>query len=83
MTGYANYQDPRLQPPEEPERERCGDCAYYKDVPHTQQASGLRHFSGACVYDVFKANTFKQLAKADLVEVDPTDEPCRDYKEDK
>ena len=80
MTGYANYQDPRLQPPEEPERERCGDCAYYKDVPRTQQASGLRHFSGACVYDVFKAKTLGDLSAASLIEVDPRDEPCSDFE---
>lgn len=81
--GYKNYQDPRLQPPEEPERETCGDCAYYREVSHTQGANGLTHCIGVCTFEVFQADTFKELASAELVEVDPADEPCSDYKEEK
>ena len=61
----------------------CGDCAYYREVTQVQGANKFVHCIGVCIFDVFQANTFKELAKADLVEVDPTDEPCRDYKEDK
>lgn len=81
--GYKDYDDPRLQPPEEPEGPTCGDCTYYREVTQVQGANGLRHCIGVCIFDVFQADTFKELDKADLVEVDPTDEPCRDYKEDK
>lgn len=81
--GYSSYQDPRLQPPEEPEQETCGDCTYYREVCSYQPANKMKHCIGVCIYEVFQADTFEQLAKADLVEVDPTDEPCKDYKEDK
>lgn len=81
--GYKSYQDPRLQPPEEPEQETCGDCDYYRDVCNKQKSNGLTHCVGVCIYEVFQADTFEQLAKADLVEVDPTDEPCCDFKGDK
>ena len=69
--GYASYQDPRLQPPEEPEQKSCGGCDYYRPFA-----------DGACVFEVFQADTFEQLAKADLIAVDPTGEPCRDYREE-
>lgn len=78
--GYKNYQYPRLQPPEEPERECCGDCDYYREVSQTQRANGLAHCIGCCVLEIFQASTFKKLAEAELVEVDPADEPCRDYR---
>ena len=81
--GYKDYDDPRLQPPEEPEGPTCGDCAYYREVTQVQGANKFIHCIGVCIFDVFQADTFKELDKADLVEVDPTDEPCRDYKEDK
>lgn len=81
--GYANYQDPRLLPPDELERETCGDCDYYREVESDQRANGVTHCIGVCVFEVFQADTFEQLAKADLVEVDPNDEPCTDFKEDK
>lgn len=81
--GYTSYQDPRLQPPEEPEQETCGDCDYYRDVCSKQKANGVTHCIGVCIYEVFQADTFEQLTKADLVEVDPTGEPCEDFKEDK
>lgn len=83
MCGYVNHQDPRLQPPEDPDRETCSDCIYYREATQTQGANGLIHFVGVCVFEVFQADTFKELAEAELVEVDPADEPCRDYKEDK
>lgn len=81
--GYKDYDDPRLQPPEEPEGPTCGDCAYYREVTQVQGANKFIHCIGVCIFDVFQADTFKELAKADLVEVDPTDEPCSDYKEEK
>lgn len=81
--GYKDYDDPRLQPPEEPEGPTCGDCAYYREVTQVQGANKFIHCIGACIFDVFQADTFKELAEAELVEVDPADEPCRDYKEDK
>lgn len=81
--GYRDYDDPRLQPPEEPEGPFCGDCAYYRDVTQMQGANKLIHCIGVCIFEVFQADTFKDLDKAELVEVDPADEPCRDYKEDK
>lgn len=81
--GYKDYDDPRLQPPEEPEGPTCGDCAYYREVTQVQGANKFIHCIGVCIFDVFQADTFKELAEAELVEVDPADEPCRDYKEDK
>lgn len=76
--GYANYQDPRLQPPEEPESDTCSDCAYYREVYCHQRSNGITHFIGVCIFEVANADN---LAEADLVEVDPEDEPCGDYKE--
>lgn len=81
--GYKNYQDPRLQPPEEPERETCGDCVYYREVTIVRRANGHVHTSGVCIFEVFQADTFAQLESAELIDVDPDDEPCRDYKEEK
>ena len=81
--GYKDYDDPRLQPPEEPEGPTCGDCAYYREVTQVQGANKFIHCIGVCIFDVFQADTFKELAEAELVEVDPADEPCRDYREDK
>lgn len=80
--GYANYQDPRLQPPPEPDLEKCGDCVYYREVYSKQKSNGMTHYIGVCVFDVFQADTFERLERADLTEVDPTEEPCRDFKED-
>ena len=76
--GYANYQDPRLQPPDEPERDTCSDCAYYREVYSHQGSNNLTHFIGVCIFEVANADN---LAGADLVEVDPEDEPCGDFKE--
>lgn len=81
--GYKDYDDPRLQPPEEPEGPTCDDCAYYREVTQVQGANKFIHCIGVCIFDVFQADTFKELAEAELVEVDPADEPCRGYKEDK
>ena len=78
--GYKNYQDPRLQPPPEPEGPLCGDCDYYRDVLKKQKSNGLTHSIGCCIFEVFQADTFEALAKADLIEVDPTEEPCTDYR---
>lgn len=83
IPGYMNYQDPRLQPPEEPERETCGDCDFYRDVCSKQKSNGIKHCIGVCVFEVFQAKTMADLTAADLVEVDPTDEPCIEFKEDK
>lgn len=76
--GYANYQDPKLQPPDEPERDTCSDCAYYREVYSHQRSNGITHFIGVCICEVVNAD---ELAGADLVEVDPEDEPCSDFKE--
>lgn len=80
--GYRDYDDPRLQPPEEPEGPTCGDCTYYRDVFVKRNSNGICHCLGVCVFEVFQADTFDKLATAELVEVDPSDEPCRDYKEE-
>lgn len=79
---YKNYQDPRLQPQPEPEGPFCGDCDYYRDVQNKQESNGLTHCIGVCIFEVFQANTFEELATANLVEVDPQDEPCTDYRGD-
>ena len=63
--------------------EKCGDCVYYRDVRNRQKANGITHLIGACIYEVFQADTFEELAKAELVEADPTEEPCQDFKGDK
>ena len=81
--GYRDYQDPRLQPSEDPEGDSCGTCAYYREVTKKQKANGLTHCVGACVFDIFHASTLAELASAELVEVDPTDEPCSDHEEDR
>ena len=79
---------PRYAPPtwtelREPETETCGNCAYYRDVCSKQGANGYTHCIGICIFEVFQADTFEELAKADPVEVSPTDESCTDYKESK
>ena len=81
--GYRDYDDPRLQPPEEPEVKTCLQCAFYREVYTGQRANGFVHCAGVCIFEVYEASTLGELAEADLVEVDPTDEPCRDYREDK
>lgn len=81
--GYTDYKDGRLQPPEEEERDCCGNCAYYRDAAHTQSASGMTHYIGVCIFDVFQANTFAELDKADVETVSPDDDPCEDYREEK
>ena len=63
--------------------EKCGDCVYYRDVRNRQKANGFTHLTGVCIYEVFQADTFEDLAKAALVEADPTEEPCQDFKGDK
>ena len=78
--GYRDYNDPRLQPPEE-ESLGCIDCAYYKDVTLTQPANGMMHSFGVCCYEVFQADTFAQLLDAELVGTGPSDRPCSDFKE--
>lgn len=80
-SGYRSYQDPRLQPPDEPERESCGSCAYYREANQTQDANGFVHCVGVCIFEVLQADTFKDLATTELVEADPAAEACRDYKE--
>lgn len=79
---------PRYAPPtwaelREPETETCGNCVYYRDVYSRQGANGYTHCIGICIFEVFQADTFAALAKADPVEVNPTDESCTDYKESK
>lgn len=81
--GYRDYDDPRLQPPEEPEGPTCGDCTYYREVFVKRAANGLVHCLGVCIFDVFQANTLKELAEAELSEVDAEDEPCEDFKEER
>ena len=66
-TGYATYQDPRLQPPTEPDVQTCGECAYYRDA-------------GTCVLEIFFAKTHEELRLAHLIEVDPDDEACVDFE---
>lgn len=61
------------EPPQEPEYPTCGECAYFRELGH----------KGACVFEIFQADTFERLAVADLAEADATDEPCRDFKEDR
>ena len=60
------------------ERDTCSDCAYYREVYSHQGSNNLTHFIGVCIFEVANADT---LAGADLVEVDPEDEPCGDFKE--
>lgn len=79
--GYANYQDPRLIPPEEPEGPFCRDCTYYREVTQVQGANGLTHIHCACVFEVFQADTFEELDKADIVTVDPWEEACDDFND--
>lgn len=79
---------PRYAPPtwaelRETETETCCNCAYYRDVYSKQGANGYTHCIGICIFEVFQADTFEELAKADPVEVNPTDESCTDYKESK
>ena len=81
--GYRDYDDPRLQPPEVPDGPSCGDCTYYREVFVKRAANGFVHCLGVCIFDVFEADTFAQLESAELIDVDPDDEPCRDYKEEK
>lgn len=81
--GYKDYGDPRLQPPEEEERDCCGTCAYYRDVARTQSANGLKHCVGVCVLEVFQADTFAELDRADVESTDPGEEPCENYREEK
>ena len=80
--GYTDYKDGRLQPPELPDPKACGNCEYYRDVAHTQSASGMTHYIAVCVKEVFDANgDLKRLAKAELETVDPDEEPCDEYLE--
>lgn len=70
--GYTSYQDPRLLPPDEVECERtCDTCAYYRE---------LYPRDGACVFEVFQADTFDELAHANLREVEPLGAPCEDWR---
>ena len=62
------------------ESETCADCAYYRDAINRQASNGLIHLIGVCVFEVFQADTFDELAKAALVEVDTSDEPCEDFR---
>lgn len=84
MSVYPVSVSDRTEPLDETEDMlRCGDCAYYREVTQVQGANKFVHCIGVCVFDVFQADTFDELAEAELVEVDPADEPCSDYKEDK
>lgn len=74
MVSVNPYTIPRYaEPPQEPEYPTCGECAYYREARH----------GGFCVFEIFQADTFERLAVADLAEADATDEPCRDFKEDR
>lgn len=81
-TGYENYQDPRLQPLDEPSGPTCSACCYYRDVWLGRQPNGLQHCVSVCVFEIFQADTFAELAKAEPVAVEPDMEACRDYKEE-
>lgn len=82
---------PRYAPPTQAELEEmfegyergCSRCAYYREVSQVQQANGLTHVVGACVLEIFQADTLKELARAELVEVWPNSAPCHDYRRDK
>ena len=78
--GYANYQDPRLQPRDEPEGKTCADCHYFKDVER-RLSKDTRECVGACVFDVFQADTFDKLYRAELLYMEPTEEPCTEFKD--
>lgn len=64
---------------EDEEDPGCRDCAYYKEVQVRQ--NGLTEYVGTCVYEAFQADTFDALKDAEIASADPTDEPCRDFKE--
>lgn len=49
------------------DNEKCGDCDYFCNERNKQKANGFTHLMGACVYEVFQADTFEELAKAELV----------------
>ena len=79
--GYENYRDPRLQPPEQPPVETCGDCCYYKELEHRLSRSVVLHI-GACVFEIFQADTFDELENSELDRsVSPHDEICKDFKQ--
>lgn len=81
--GYGSYQDPRLQPPQEPDGPTCGDCAYYREAHNRQYANDVTHYVCLCVFEVFQADTLEELSRADIVEIDPAEEPCSDFKEER
>lgn len=93
-TGYANYQDQRLQPMDEPEGKTCADCYYFKDVERVQRVPvevkedgitrkkyALKEYIGTCIYEVFQADTFEKLYRAEVLQTDPTEEACTDFKD--
>lgn len=80
-SGCATYQDSRLQPDRECKRETCGDCLCCKDVERRQ--NGMTEYLGACVFEVYQACTLRELYRAELMHVDPTDEACSDFRPDK
>lgn len=60
--------------------ETCQDCDYYKEVHSKQESNGFVHCVCVCVFEVFQSDTFNELAMADLVEVEPTEEACSDFR---
>lgn len=80
-SGYATHQDPRLQPNRERKRDTCDDCLCFKELERKQ--NGLTEYLGACTFEVYQARTLKELYKAELMHVDPTDEACSDFRPDK
>ena len=64
----------------EPEGPTCGGCVYYRDVHSKQESDGSTHWFGVCIYEVFHAEDFDELAKAEVNVVDPDLEACVDSR---
>lgn len=71
---------PRYAEPVMDDNLTCGDCAYYRDVYSPQKANGVTHYIGICIFQIFQADTFEELEKAEPVEVEPVEEACVDFR---
>ena len=82
MHGANPDSIPRYAPPTpEPERQTCLDCDYYREVCKRQQANGFVHCIGFCGYEMITGKTLAARVAAELVEVEPDDPACTDFRD--
>ena len=59
----------------------CGNCDCYYEVDVEQQANGLTHRVGVCVYELLHPDSTEGQERPELVNVSPLESACEDYKE--